>query len=326
MLYIESDSTDPYWNLALEEHIFNTMEDGKECFMLWQNKNTIVVGKYQNTAEEINPEFADAQGIRVARRLSGGGAVYHDDGNLNFTYIVNKESNPDFNFNLFVIPVIRALESLGVKAEFNGRNDLTIDGKKFSGNSQYSRRNRIMHHGCIMLDSNLDKVKDALRVKEAKFESKSHKSVRSRVTTINENAPHRITMEEFKEALKQAAFAEIDLEPYELTAADREAIQKLKEEKYETWEWNYGFYPAYSIRRDRKFDSGLVSVSMEVEHGAISQIRLFGDFFGNRDIAELEAGLTGVRLDEHLEEKLQGLHLEDYIHGVTPASLAELLR
>ena len=326
MIYIESDSKNPYWNLALEEYVFDQLDPKKEYFMLWQNQNSLIVGKYQNTAEEINPEYVEAQGIRVARRLSGGGAVYHDDGNLNFTYIVGKENNPDFNFSLFVIPVIKALEEFGVHAEFNGRNDLTIDGQKFSGNSQYARKGRILHHGCIMLDSNLDIVKNALRVKEAKFESKSVKSVRSRVTTINEHAPRRIAMEEFKEALKRQTAAQNELETYILTDADRENIRKLQKEKYETWEWNYGFYPAYSIRRDRKFNSGLVSVNMEVEHGVIRQICLFGDFFGNRDIEELQQGLIGCRLDEHLEEKLQDLQLEEYIYGVTAADIVGLIR
>ena len=137
MFYIESDSTNPYWNLALEEYIFNLPDPEKEYFMLWQNKNTIVVGKNQNTAEELNQEYVDAQKIRVARRLSGGGAVYHDDGNLNFTFIVRQENNPEYNFHLFVVPVLQALEKMGVHAEFSGRNDLTIEGRKFSGNSQY---------------------------------------------------------------------------------------------------------------------------------------------------------------------------------------------
>ena len=326
MLYIESDSTDPYYNLALEEYVFDRFGPENACFILWQNKNTIVVGKFQNTAEEINQPFVDAQGIRVVRRLSGGGAVYHDDGNLNFTFIVSQKSNPDFNFHLFVVPVLKALEELGVKAEFNGRNDLTIDGKKFSGNSQYARRGLLMHHGCIMLDSDLEKVKDALRVKEAKFESKATKSVRSRVTTINEHAPNKISMADFKEALKRQAFAENDMQEYVLTEEDRAAIQKLRDEKYATWDWNYGFYPSYSIRRDQKFESGLVSVSMDVEHGCIQQIRIFGDFFGNGDIAELEAALVGCPLDGHLEEKLKEAHMEEYIYGVTPAELAEMLR
>ena len=326
MIYLESNSTNPYFNLAMEEYVFEHLDRSKEYFMLWQNKNTIVVGKYQNTAEEVNQEYVDSQGIRVARRLSGGGAVYHDDGNLNFTFIVDQNSNPNFNFNLFVIPVIKALEELGVHAEFTGRNDLTIDGKKFSGNSQYIKRSRIMHHGCIMLDSNLDKVQLSLRVKEAKFESKSVKSVISRVTTINDHTPQKISMQKFKETLKRQAFANNDMEPYSLTDLDIKAVQLLQQKKYESWEWNYGYYPAYSIRRDHKFESGLVSVNMGVEHGTIINIRFFGDFFGNHDLDQLETGLIGLPLDEHLEDKLKALQVEEYIFGVTAADIAGLLR
>ena len=171
MVYLESHSTDPYFNLALEEYIFEHMDRSRQYFLLWQNDRTIVVGKYQNTAEEINQSYVEAHGIRVARRLSGGGAVYHDKGNLNFTFIVDQADNADFNFNVFVVPVLRALERFGVTAAFNGRNDLTIDGQKFSGNSQYARHGRLLHHGCIMLDSNLTNVADALKVKQAKFDS-----------------------------------------------------------------------------------------------------------------------------------------------------------
>ena len=154
MIYLEPPGTDPYFNLALEEYVFEQMDRSRAYFMLWQNSNTIVVGKYQNTAEEINQAFVDAHGIRVVRRLSGGGAVYHDTGNLNFTFIVDQDTAPGLNFKIFVRPVVEALARFGVHAEFTGRNDLTIGGMKFSGNSQYTKHGRLLHHGCIMLDSN----------------------------------------------------------------------------------------------------------------------------------------------------------------------------
>ena len=326
MIYIESDSTNPYENLALEEHVFENLDRSKEYFMLWQNFNSIIVGKYQNTAEEINQAFVDEQGIRVARRLSGGGAVFHDEGNLNYTLIVDQKSNPDFNFSLFVIPVIEALRELGVEADFTGRNDLTIGGRKFSGSSQYSKGGRIMHHGCIMLNSNLDRVKDALRVKQAKIESKSIKSVRSRVTTINGHAPSPIPMALFKETLKRHVMSGRDEGTRELTDADREAITRLVRDKYGTWEWNYGRSPACSIRRDARCAGGLICAQMNVEHGRISDIRLSGDFFGNRDLPWLEEALTGLSLDDHLEEKLSALPIGEYIHGLSAEELAALLR
>ena len=326
MIYIESTSTNPYYNLPLEEYVFERTDPGENYFMLWQNENTIVVGKYQNTAEEVNQEFVQAHGIRVVRRLSGGGAVYHDEGNLNFTFIADQKGLSGFNFRVFVKPVLEALETLGVHAEFTGRNDLVLDGCKFCGNSQYARHDRVLHHGCIMLDSNLDKVGDALRVREAKFTSRSVKSVRSRVTTINEHAPRKITMQEFKDALKEQVFAQNDIREYSLTETDQEAVLDLMREKYETWEWNYGFSRAYSIRREQKVAGGLVTVDMDVDRGMISEIHLSGDFFGSGDLRDLEKALQGVPLDEHLADRLKELGIEKYIHGVSAADMALLLR
>mgnify|MGYP000274992787 FL=1 len=325
MRYLESPSRDPYFNLALEEYVFERMDKSKSYFLLWQNDNTIVVGKYQNTAEEIDQAYVDAHGIRVARRLSGGGAVYHDRGNLNFTFIVDRADAPGLNFKIFVEPVIQALARFGVHAAFTGRNDLTIDGMKFSGNAQYARRGRLLHHGCIMLDSNLTSVADALRVKEAKFDSKAVKSVRSRVTTINAHAPAPISMEDFKGALKECAMASGELEPCTLTEEDLAAIRKLRDEKYATWAWNYGCSPAYDMRREMKFPAGLVTAHLSAEGGKIKAVRFYGDFFGG-ELGELEGAMVGLPLDGHLTEALEALRVGDYMSGITAEELSRLLR
>ena len=326
MRYLESPSRDPYFNLALEEYVFERMDKSKSYFLLWQNDNTIVVGKYQNTAEEIDQAYVDAHHIRVARRLSGGGAVYHDRGNLNFTFIVDRADAPGLNFKIFVRPVVEALARFGVHAEFTGRNDLTIDGMKFSGNAQYARRGRLLHHGCIMLDSNLTSVADALRVKEAKFASKAVKSVRSRVTTINAHAPAPISMEDFKRALKECAMASGELEPCTLTEEDLAAIRKLRDEKYATWAWNYGFSPAYDMRREMKFPAGLVTAHLSAEGGKIKAVRFYGDFFGSGELGELESAMAGLPLDGHLTEALEALRVGDYMSGITAEELSRLLR
>lgn len=325
MVFLESTSTDPYFNLALEEYVFEHMDRKKEYFMLWQNYHTIVVGKYQNTAEEINQQFVDEHNIRVVRRLSGGGAVYHDKGNLNFTFIVDQAPDAEFNFKVFVVPVVRALEKLGVKAEFNGRNDITINGQKFSGNSQYMRHGRLLHHGCIMLDSNLTTVADALKVKDAKFDSKSVKSVRSRVTTINANAPWHISMDEFKSTLRKCALENGEMEVYTLTEQDIAAVNRLRDEKYATWEWNYGRSPEYDLRVERKFDAGLVTIHLQAESGRIKQIHFSGDFFGNGEISELENAMISLRLDDHLEQNLNPLNIGYYINGVSAQDIANML-
>ena len=326
MKYIESTSTDPYFNLALEEYVFERLPKDESYFMLWQNANTIVIGKYQNALEEVNQKAVDERGIRVARRLSGGGAVYHDMGNLNFTFIVDRKDIEGLNFKVFVEPVVETLRSLGVDAGFSGRNDILINGMKISGNSQYVKKDRVMHHGCIMLDSDLDKVADALKVKEAKFKSKNSKSVRSRVTTINANAPRKITMDEFKNALKARILGDESVEPYVLTDEDLAAVNKLREEKYATWDWNYGRAVEYEMTREEKFDAGLVTVHMTAKDGRIGDIRFYGDFFGNGEIEDLEKALRGVILDNRLEDKLRELDLEEYRAGIGPKELAGLIR
>ncbi len=326
MKYIESNSTDPYFNLALEEYVFDRLPKDESYFMLWQNANTIVIGKYQNALEEVNQTVVDERGIKVARRLSGGGAVYHDMGNLNFTFIVDQKDVKGMNFKIFVEPVVETLKGFGVAAEFTGRNDIVIDGMKISGNSQYVKKHRVMHHGCIMLDSDLEKVADALNVKAAKFKSKNSKSVRSRVTTINAHAPRKISMEEFKAALKEHILGSDGMEPYELTEEDLREIERLRTEKYSTWAWNYGQAVQYEMTREEKFDAGLVTVNMTAKDGRIVDIKFFGDFFGNGEIEDLEKALQGVILDNVLEEKLEALNLDEYMHGITPAELAGLIR
>lgn len=326
MIYLETGSTDPYFNLAFEEYVFEKLDRSRSYFILWQNENTIVVGRHQNTYEEINQQYVEEHGVRVVRRLSGGGAVYHDSGNLNYTFIVDKDAAPDFDFAVFTVPVIKTLEQIGVKAEFTGRNDLTIDGKKFSGNAQYVRHGRILHHGCIMLDSNIEVVSNALRVKEAKFQSKGVKSVRSRVTTINAHAPRPVTMEEFKRLLKGFILQAEGLEPMELTPEQLAEVRRLRDAKYATWEWNYGASPAYDMRREQRFDAGTVTVHLQAEAGRIKAVKIYGDFFGSGELSELEAALVGLPLDDDLEEALGRLNVGWYIQGLSARDLAGLLK
>ena len=195
--YLDLMTTDPSYNLAMEQYVFDCLPRDRMYFMLWQNDNAIIVGKYQNTISEINEEAVRERGIRVVRRLSGGGAVYHDMGNLNFTFITDAGGSGTLDMKLFCEPVVRTLAALGVRAEVNGRNDITIDGKKFSGNSQYLRQGRVMHHGTIMFDSDLSVVGEALRVDPTKIQTKGIRSVRSRVTNVAEHLPERVTLPEF---------------------------------------------------------------------------------------------------------------------------------
>ena len=326
MKFIDSPFTDPYMNLALEEYVFEHADKSESYFMLWQNFNTIVIGKFQNALEEINTDYVKEHDIKVVRRLSGGGAVYHDSGNLNYTFITDKEDTADFDFSFFTKPLVETLCDFDIKAECTGRNDVTIDEKKFSGSSQYMKHGRLLHHGCIMLDSNIADVSQALKVKPQKFESKSVKSVRSRVTTINANAPSPISMEEFKAALAAHYMEDGTVEKYTLTEDDLKEIEKLAKEKYATWEWVYGRAPKYATVAEKKFPSGVVSAYMTIEKGVILSINFFGDFFGNGEISELENALIGTKVDDSLAKRLDELNVGFYINGVTGADIASLIR
>ena len=292
--YLDLMTTDPSYNLAMEQYVFDCLPRDRMYFMLWQNDNAIIVGKYQNTIAEINEETVRERGIRVVRRLSGGGAVYHDMGNLNFTFITDVGESNALDLKLFCEPVVRTLATLGVKAEVNGRNDITIDGKKFSGNSQYIRQGRVMHHGTIMFDSDLSVVSEALRVDPTKIQTKGIRSVRSRVTNVAEHLPEKVTLPEFRRILLENILKENPGEAYPLTQDDLAAVEKLRAERYATWDWNYGFSPVCTMLRRRRVDGcGMIEAYITVEHGKIAALSFKGDFFSASEPDELAAHFVG---------------------------------
>lgn len=327
MYYIESSSTDPQYNLALEQYIFDALAVDRDFFMLWRNKNAIIVGKHQNTVAEINAAFVKENDIQVVRRLSGGGAVYHDLGNINFTFITNAGKLGAFDFASFCRPVVRALERLGVSADINGRNDMTIDGKKFSGNAQYCKRGRVMHHGTILYDSNLDIVAKALIVPKDKIESKGLRSVRSRVTNVKAYMGEEIPVELFMRYLRDAMFQDFTMSAYSLTEQDLTAVRKLREEVYSTWDWNYGASPAYRIVREQRVDGvGKISAHMNVEQGIIREIAFYGDYFGNVDASLLASVLIGRHREiGELSRALESVNLGDYFHNLDRETFLALL-
>ena len=325
MKYLESASTDPRWNLALEQYVFDSMDKSKDYFFLWQNHHTIVVGKNQNTVAEINNAYVREAGITVVRRLSGGGAVYHDMGNLNFTFVADAKEMESINFHLFCQPIVETLRSFGVEAVISGRNDITVDGKKFSGNSQYLKDGRVMHHGTILFDSDLSVVGKALCVDREKMESKGIRSVASRVTNLSAYLPQGTTLAAFKSRLLSYLASDKGLTPYTLTEKDRGVIQTIKEERYDTWEWNYGRSPAYTTNHTLRFENcGQVSVSLEVEEGRIRDIQFFGDFFENGDVRLLARQLQGC-LCRREDVERQGADCGQFIRCLTPRQLAELI-
>ena len=324
--YLDIQCTDPSWNLALEQYVFDNLPRDRVWLMLWQNDNAIIIGKHQNTLAEINEAFVREQGIRVVRRLSGGGAVYHDLGNLNYTLIADENSDT-MDFGRFCRPVIRALEKCGVKAELNGRNDMTIEGQKFSGNAQYRKNGRIMHHGTLLFDSQMQMLAGALQVDEEKIKAKGVKSVRSRVTNIRPHLPQDMTLADFRAKLLDSILEEMPGQAYQLTEADLAAVDAISQARYSTWEWNYGRSPACDVHKKRRFDGcGTIEAFLTMKQGRIEELTFRGDFFSPEDPSALSAQLKGVALERSaLENALSAMDAGRFFHGLSTQDLLFLL-
>lgn len=326
MYYLESSSYDPSFNLALEQYVFDHLDRRHAYFMLWQNHNTIVVGKHQNTVGEINAAFVKEHNINVVRRLSGGGAVYHDMGNINFTFVADHEGS-SFDFSTFCKPVVSALSSIGVTAQISGRNDMTIDGRKFSGNSQYMRQGRTMHHGTIMYDSDLSVLSQALAVSPDKIQSKGFQSVRSRVTNVRPHVQANYDTPAFYDILRQCVCGEYQAQPLHQDAIDWQEVQRLRDSQYHTWEWNYGHSPAFSLQRKRRIENvGQIELYLQVDNGIIGDTAFFGDYFGNGNTHELSSVLQNIPLREDaLTQALSHVDIGYYFHGLTRENLVALI-
>ncbi|CAR42419.1 lipoate--protein ligase [Streptococcus uberis] len=327
MKYIVNKSNNPAYNIALEAYAFRELLSEDEIFILWINEPAIIIGKHQNTIQEINKEYIDAHGIHVARRLSGGGAVYHDLNNLNYTIISNKSEEGAFDFKTFSQPVIETLADLGVKAEFTGRNDLEINGKKFCGNAQAYYKGRMMHHGCLLFDVDMTVLGDALKVSKDKIESKGIKSVRARVTNIIDELPEKITVNEFSDKiLAKMKETYPDMTEYVLSEDELAKIQKSADEQFGNWDWVYGKAPEYTIERNVRYPAGKINTFANVEKSIIKNIKIFGDFFGIKDVQDIEELLVGTRYEnKDVLEKLKTIDTTQYFSGMTVEEVAKAI-
>ena len=328
MIYYISKTHDTAFNIALEEYCFKKLKDEEEIFLLWINEPSIIVGKYQNTIEEINTEYTREKGIHVIRRISGGGAVYHDLNNLNYTIISNRDKGQEgFNFKEFSKPIIETLAELGVKAEFTGRNDLEIDGQKFCGNAQAYIKDRVMHHGCLLFNVDFSALGDALKVSKDKIESKGVKSVRSRVTNILPHLKTPITVEEFGDKIMEYMKKQYpDMKEYVFSKEELDYIAKRAEIK-RSWEWNYGESPEFNITREKRFKNGKIQIFATVENSRIKNIKFYGDFFGkNEDLNEIENLLKNVKYTaEDVKEKLESIDIGEYFSKFTVDEIVEVI-
>lgn len=322
MRYIYHPSTVPSFNLAAEEWLLRNSTD--DIFMLWRNAPAVIVGKNQNTGAEINQDFVTERDIKVIRRMTGGGAVFHDLGNVNYTFIHMGKPEHGIDFKRFTGPILEALRDMGVACDFDGRNDLVIDGLKFSGTAQLIEKDRVLHHGTLLFASEMADISAALNVNPVKYIDKSVKSVRKRVTNISSHLPQQMDVHEFiRQIMGRIAHTqsldELDLAPHEYAG-----IQALADEKYTTWEWNYGASPTYGFNQATRTPAGLVEIHLNAEAGIIKDIKIFGDFFGVLPADDLARQIVGcAHSPQAVLERLQTLPVGQHIHGIDAETLAK---
>lgn len=324
MLCIIDNTTDPYWNLAAEEYLLTSFS--QPVFRLWRNDKAVIVGKNQNTLAEINLDFIHSNHIPVVKRLSGGGAVFHDLGNINFTFIDTKIEGEDTGnmFKRFTAPILAALNSIGVKAYLEGRNDLLIDSRKFSGNAICIHKNRILQHGTLLFSSSMNDLSGALLNRPEKFKGKAVKSNRSRVTNISEHLTKNMDIGEFVLFLKEYIGSE--MEQYRYSEQDISAINDLAQSRYRQDSWNFGSSPKYDFTKVVKLPSGLLEIYMNVKRGVIAKIEIKGDYFFKAPTEEFCEALTGTpHTVEKITDRLKSLAIDDYFNGISLEEMVDLL-
>ena len=321
MLLIDARTLDPDHNLALEEYVFTSMPRDKEYLILWQNDNAVIIGRHQNTLAEIDESYVQEKGIRVVRRMSGGGAVYHDLGNLNFSFSVDAAGS-QVDLERFCLRIAVALGKLGLDARLDGRNDILAEGCKISGNAQYMKEGRVMHHGTLLFDSDLSVLSKALKPDPEKIKAKGVKSVRSRVANIRSLLKQDMTLQEFRDHLARYLLGG-DGVRYELTEQDLAAVEAIRAARYGTWEWNYGASPSCDVQRSARIEGvGTVRAHMRLEHGCIADVAFTGDFFSTKEPEGLAQLLRGKPL---ARAALADIDPAPYINGMTADDLCRLL-
>lgn len=312
MICITDHRTDPYFNLAAEEYLLKNTKE--EYFMLWRNEPSIVVGKHQNALAEIDLTYVREKGIKVARRVSGGGTVFHDLGNLNFSFISNGEEGKLINYRKFATPIVEVLGNLGIEATFSKRDDILIDGMKISGNASHVYKTRVLHHGTLLFSSDLSDLSKALKTDAERYTDKAVKSVRSKVTNISQHLAQDMDVNALRDKIMEYILETWQgSKLYEYSEADIRAIEELKVERFSTWDWNFGYSPKYKFSKQVTVEQGSFGVEMKVVSGRIEEIFIQADFLGRTDTTEIERVLTGVRhdpafIEKRLREEEQKLH------------------
>ena len=316
MRCIISDQTDPYFNLASEELLLK--ERDEDYFLLYRNQPSIVVGKHQNTLAEINLPYVEEKGIIVARRISGGGTVFHDLGNLNFAFITTGKEGELVDYQKHTLPVVQAMSKLGLDVSLGKRNELLLGKKKISGTASHVYKKRALHHGTLLFSSRMDDLSLALKVKSGRFEDRAVKSVRSEVTNISEHLVEKMDVLDFQMCIHDHILDTMDRSmKYQYSDRDLNQINDLRETKFSSWEWNFGYSPKYQFSKALRFGKSEIALHMNVDKGIIQEVNIEGDFLGTKDIHGLEEALIGTIHDpETIRDRLSGIRVNDYIAGL----------
>ena len=325
LVYYESDSTNPYYNLALEEFLFCHKKEHERILFLWQNDNTVVIGRYQDLLEEVNMSFAMEEDISIVRRNSGGGAVYHDLGNLNYTFIFDKIGNESVDISELMKPLLETVMEMRIPAEISGKNDIKVNGYKISGNSLYISDGKILLHGTVLINSNLQIMKQVLTRRSKVIESKATCSVKSSVANLQMFSEETLDVSHVKKILKEKFFAGKKLQYGKLLKEEISTIKKIEQEKYLTNEWNYGKSPECDVVYEGRYEGGTVRAHVKMEGSIVKNIKFDGDFICKKEIGELERKFLGMSIDKSLLHKLEAIHIEDFFVNISTKDIYHLL-
>jgi len=323
MKIVINEFTSLSFNMAAEEYLMKNFDE--DIFMLWRAKRSVLIGKNQNALAEINYDYVKDNDIDVVRRLSGGGTVFCDLGNTNFAFIVNDITSFS-DFRKFTRPILEVLNNLGVNAEFSGRNDLTIDGKKFSGNAQYKYKHRLLHHGTLLFSSDIGDLAKSINPPKIKLESKGVSSVKSRVTNIKSHLKDDIDIIAFRKLINDHINETVEgATYYQFTNEDIKAIQVIEENRFKNWDWNYGNSPKFQGYQGKKFKGGLVETYFETKKGIFTGVKFYGDFFSRLEIEIIEKALINTPHKEiEIKSTLNQFNLDDYFKNISVDEISSL--
>ena len=325
MRFIKNPNTNPHYNMAFDEYCLESLPIDEPVFFLWQNKPSVIVGFNQEVNTEVNLDYLNQQGITLARRVTGGGAVYHDLGNLNYT-IVGRSEDLERDYPEYASLMMKALQALGVPATISGRNDILVEGKKVSGFAKRVCRNRLMVHGTLMYQVDVDVLTNVLNTSHSKLQSKGIASVRSRVANLSDYLPELADIQSFKNRLEDILSNHYADEEYQLSEEDMANIQCLADEKFSTWEWNYGRSPKATLVHTARLACGTVEIHLTLAENRIATCRFGGDFLGNLPTSEVEAALTGVPYEKNeIRKCLSKIEISRYFDRVLVDDLLEMM-